>query len=229
MPGFYLRQADALCILEEDKLDSDLFKMAASFKVIPTGDFNLFKFQSNLKGDLIASPNSINVNMIEYAEPENATNQSVLWGLVPLSEEGGLSITSQESHGTILQTSDDFENVSGEVSKESQVQIKLKTKSLLQFGSIYSIFLPKWNPFMPEINQTSYIEYSDNINCKGIKNLDDNVTCSFEPYNQEHDRLSIVDGISEDQNGGYSIFLPQIPPPNAIRTVSKLNVTLQNF
>lgn len=121
MPGFYLRQADALCILEEDELDSDLFKIAASFKVMPTGDSNLFKFQSNLKGDLIASPNNINVNMIEYAEPENATNPSVLWGLVPLSEEGGQSVTSRESHGTILQTSDDFENVTGEVSKESQV------------------------------------------------------------------------------------------------------------
>ena len=73
MPGFYLRQADALCILEEDKLDSDLFKMAASFKVMPTRDFNLFKFQSNLTGDFIASPNNMNVNMIEYSAPENAT------------------------------------------------------------------------------------------------------------------------------------------------------------
>jgi hypothetical protein len=38
-----------------------------------------------------------------------------------------------------------------------------------------------------------------------------------------------MNGISVDENGGSSIFIPQIPPPNTIRTVVKHNFSNVNI
>tara|TARA_B110001450_G_C17208936_1_gene314620 strand:+ start:278 stop:403 length:126 start_codon:yes stop_codon:yes gene_type:complete len=38
-----------------------------------------------------------------------------------------------------------------------------------------------------------------------------------------------MNGISVDENGGNSIFIPQTPPPNSIRTVVKDNFSYVNI
>ena len=80
----------------------------------------------------------------------------------------------------------------GEVNKETKVQLNLINNIPLPHDSIITIDMPKMNIDAPRSLRKSYIVDSDNIVCTAIQNVDAALECNFENVDSENDRLTIT-------------------------------------